>query len=140
MCLLWQNGQNVGRNYCNFYANRYNHCMITTIDDYIAQFSLPVQEILEKVRQTIAAVVPDAKETIAYWIPTFRLQRANLVHFAAFKTHIGFYPTPSGIHSFAKELSPYKTAKGSVQFPFHMPIPFELIARIVAYRLQEYTT
>jgi uncharacterized protein YdhG (YjbR/CyaY superfamily) len=91
------------------------------------------------VRKTVRQVAPDAKETISYQIPTFRLN-GNLVHFAAFKSHLGFYPTPSGIEAFQKELAPYKQAKGSVRFPFDQPIPYDLIAKIAAYRVQENQT
>ncbi|MCI0495078.1 DUF1801 domain-containing protein [candidate division KSB1 bacterium] len=92
--------------------------------------------ILEQIRTTIRKAAPDAEETINYQIPTFTLH-GNLVHFAAFKKHIGFYPTPSGIEKFKHELSVYEGAKGSVKFPLDKPIPFELISRIVAFRVQE---
>ena len=108
----------------------------TTIDEYIANFPLEVQEVLEKVRHIIRTEAPDAKETINYQIPTFQL-RGNLVHFAAFKKHVGFYPTPSGIAQFAAELSEYESAKGSVKFPLDKPIPYDLIARITRFRVQE---
>ncbi len=88
-----------------------------TIDDYIKTFPNDVQNILEKIRQTIKKAAPEAVEAISYQMPTFKLNGKNLVHFAAFKNHIGFYPTSSGIEAFKKELSPYKGAKGSVQFP-----------------------
>ncbi len=106
------------------------------IDTYIASFPAGVQEILEQIRNIIRAAAPEAQETINYQIPTFTLE-GNLVHFAAFKKHIGFYPTPSGIDKFKDELSAYKGAKGSVQFPLDQPIPYDLIARIVAFRVQE---
>lgn len=106
------------------------------IDEYIAGFPEEVQEILEKVRATIRKSAPDAEETINYGIPTFILQ-GNLVHFAAFKNHIGFYPTPAGIEKFRKELSSYVMAKGSVQFPLDKPIPFDSISKIVKYRVKE---
>jgi uncharacterized protein YdhG (YjbR/CyaY superfamily) len=106
------------------------------IDAYIAGFPKEVQEIMEIVRATIQAAAPDAKETINYQIPTFTLE-GNLVHFAAFKRHIGFYPTPSGIEKFKNELAVYEGAKGSVKFPLDQPIPYELISRIVAFRVQE---
>jgi uncharacterized protein YdhG (YjbR/CyaY superfamily) len=107
-----------------------------TIDEYIRSFPPDVQEILEKLRKLIHEVVPEAKEAMAYGIPTFTLNE-NLVHFAAFEHHIGFYPTPSGIASFKKELSLYKHAKGSVQFPLDQPIPYDLVRRIVEYRVKE---
>jgi uncharacterized protein YdhG (YjbR/CyaY superfamily) len=107
-----------------------------TIDEYIAAFPKDVQEILEKVRATIHKAAPNAEETINYGIPTFTLN-GNLVHFAAFKKHIGFYPTPSGIEKFKVELSGYEGAKGSVQFPLDKPIPYDLISRIVTYRVKD---
>ena len=107
-----------------------------TIDEYIAGFPPDVQAILEKVRQTIHQAAPAAQETINYAIPTFTLQ-GNLVHFAAFKKHIGFYPTPGGIERFKQELAAYEQAKGSVQFPLDQPIPYDLIGEIVRFRVQE---
>jgi uncharacterized protein YdhG (YjbR/CyaY superfamily) len=106
------------------------------IDEYIAGFPEDVQEILMKVRATIREAAPDAEETISYQIPTLTLQ-GNLVHFAGYKNHIGFYPTPSGIEKFKKELSSYKGAKGSVQFPLDKPIPYELIRDITRFRVKE---
>jgi uncharacterized protein YdhG (YjbR/CyaY superfamily) len=106
------------------------------IDEYIAGFPKHVQEILEKTRTTIRKAAPDAEEIISYQIPTFTL-KGNLVHFAAHKNHIGFYPTPSGIEKFKKELSVYEGAKGSVKFPLEKPIPFGLISRIVKFRVSE---
>lgn len=107
-----------------------------SIDEYIAGCPPGVQEVLNKIRSTIKKAAPGAAETINYQIPTFILN-GNLVHFAAFKNHIGFYPTPSGMTAFAKELSAYKGAKGSVQFPLDEPIPYDLIARIVRFRVEE---
>jgi uncharacterized protein YdhG (YjbR/CyaY superfamily) len=107
-----------------------------TIDDYIARFPDDVQTILQQVRQTIRKAAPDAAEAIKYQIPTFVLN-GNLVHFAAFAKHIGFYPTPSGITAFEKELSGYQSAKGSVQFPLNKPLPLGLIRKIVAFRVKE---
>jgi uncharacterized protein YdhG (YjbR/CyaY superfamily) len=106
------------------------------IDEHIAKFPKDVQEILEKIRATIHKAAPDAEETINYGIPTFTL-KGNLVHFAGFKNHIGFYPTPSGIEKFKEELSLYKGAKGSVQFPLDKPIPYTLIGKIVKFRVKE---
>jgi uncharacterized protein YdhG (YjbR/CyaY superfamily) len=106
------------------------------IDEYIASFPKDIQEILEKLRTTIRKAAPDAEEIINYQIPTFTL-KGNLVHFAAFKKHIGFYPTPKGIEVFKKELSAYEGAKGSVKFPLDKPIPFDLISKIVTYRVKE---
>ncbi|MCL5807719.1 MAG: DUF1801 domain-containing protein [Deltaproteobacteria bacterium] len=105
-----------------------------SVDEYIAAFPEPVQQILEKIRETIKELAPAAIEKIAYGIPTFWLNE-NLVHFAAFKSHIGFYPTPSGIEAFKDELSTFKTSKGAVQFPIDKPIPLSLIKKIVKYRV-----
>jgi uncharacterized protein YdhG (YjbR/CyaY superfamily) len=107
-----------------------------TIDEYIAGFPHDVQEILEKIRMTIRKAAPDAEEAIKYQMPTFTL-KGNLVHFAAFKKHIGFYPTPTGIEKFKNELSVYEGAKGSVEFPLDKPIPFDLIGEIVKFRVRE---
>jgi len=106
------------------------------IDEYIASFPDDVRKILEKIRMTIRKAAPAAKEKISYQIPTFTLQ-GNLIHFAAFKNHIGFYPTPTGIQKFKSELSAYEGAKGSVRFPLDEPIPFGLIGRIVKFRVKE---
>jgi len=108
-----------------------------TIDAYIEAFPEDIQRILEKMRQIIRRAAPEAEEAIAYQIPTFKLNGKNLVHFAAFKNHIGFYPTSSGIEAFAKELSSYKGAKGSVQFPIGKPIPYDLVKKIVIFRVKE---
>jgi uncharacterized protein YdhG (YjbR/CyaY superfamily) len=107
-----------------------------TIDHYIASFPKEVQNILTQVRNTIREAAPDAEEIISYGIPTFTL-KGNLVHFAAYKSHIGFYPTPSGIENFKNELSVYKGAKGSVQFPLDKPIPLDLINQITSFRVKE---
>ncbi len=107
-----------------------------TIDEYIAGFPQDVQEKLEQVRRTIREAAPDAQEKISYKMPTFTL-KGNLVYFAAFKNHIGFYPIPSGIEEFKEELSAYEQGKGSVQFPLDKPIPFDLISRIVKFRVKE---
>lgn len=106
------------------------------IDKYIARFPEDVQAILEKIRKTIRKSAPNAEEIMNYGIPTFTLE-GNLVHFAGFKNHVGFYPTPSGIEKFKKQLSKYEGAKGSVQFPLDQPIPYELISKIVAFRVKE---
>jgi uncharacterized protein YdhG (YjbR/CyaY superfamily) len=106
------------------------------IDEYISGFPEDIQEILEKVRATISKAAPAAEEKISYGIPTFTLN-GNLVHFAAFKNHVGFYPTSSGIEKFKKELSVFKGAKGSVQFPLNKPIPLNLITKIVKFRVSE---
>lgn len=105
------------------------------IDDYIAGFPGEVQDMLQQIRAAIQKVVPGAQEDIKYAIPTFVLNGKNLVHFAAFKHHIGFYPTPTGIESFKKELSKYKQGKGSVQFPLDQPMPLKLITEIVKFNV-----
>ncbi|MBK7935730.1 MAG: DUF1801 domain-containing protein [Lewinellaceae bacterium] len=107
-----------------------------TIDEYIAGFPKETQEMLQQIRSAVKAAAPDAKETISYAIPTFTLNGA-LVHFAAFKNHIGFYATPTGHEAFAKELAAYKTGKGSVQFPLDQPMPLDLITRIVQFRVKQ---
>lgn len=107
-----------------------------SIDEYILQFPPEVQEILKTLRNVIQESAPDATEKISYQMPTFVLH-GNLVHFAAFKNHIGFYPAPSGIEAFKEELSQYKGAKGSVQFPINNPLPYELISKIVKFRVTE---
>jgi uncharacterized protein YdhG (YjbR/CyaY superfamily) len=115
---------------------RTNQTAPKNIDEYIAGFPPNVQEILEKIRMTIRKAAPDAEETIKYQMPTFTL-KGNLVHFAAFKKHIGFYPVPTGIEKFKKELAAYEQGKGSVQFPLDQPIPYGLISRIVKFRVKE---
>ena len=108
-----------------------------SIDEYITAFPADIQKILQEIRAVIKAATPKAEEKIGYQMPTFTLNGGNLVHFAAFKNHIGFYPTPSGIEAFQKELSVYKGAKGSVQFPIDKPMPLKLISRIVKFRVAE---
>ena len=109
----------------------------SSIDEYIKQFPENIQTLLEKMRETIRTSAPDATETINYQIPTFKLYGKNLVHFAAFKNHIGFYPAPSGIEAFKKELSVYEGAKGSVKFPMDKPLPLDLVQKIVKFRVGE---
>lgn len=107
------------------------------IDEYISNFPKEVQEILQQVRLTVREAAPDAHETINYAIPTFKLLDKNLVHFAGFANHIGFYPTPSVITKFKKELSGYESAKGSIQFPLSKKMPLKLIGKIVQFRVKE---
>ena len=107
-----------------------------TIDEYIAGFPPEIQEILEKIRAIIREAAPGAVEAIKYEIPTFVLH-GNLAHFAAFKNHIGFYPTPTGIEAFKDKLAAYAGAKGTVRFPLDQPIPYDLIRRIVERRVSE---
>jgi uncharacterized protein YdhG (YjbR/CyaY superfamily) len=113
-----------------------NKAGFTTIDEYIATFPKETQKVLEDIRATIKAAAPDAQEKISYQMPTFFLN-GNLVHFAAFKNHIGFYPVPTGIAKFKKELSVYEQGKGSVQFPLGQPMPLDLITKIVRFRVKE---
>lgn len=107
-----------------------------SIDEYIATFPEEIQKILEELRATIKSAAPDAEEKISYQMPTFAL-KGNLVHFAAYKNHIGFYPAPRGIEEFKQELSIYEGAKGTVRFPIDKPLPLELISRIVKFRVAE---
>jgi uncharacterized protein YdhG (YjbR/CyaY superfamily) len=108
-----------------------------TIDEYISNYPDDVQEILQKIRSTIRKTAPEAEEKISYQLATFTLHGKNLIHFGAFKKHIGLYPTPSGISQFSAELAMYKGAKGSVQFPLDEPIPYGLIRRIAEFRVRE---
>lgn len=107
-----------------------------SIDDYIATFPANVQKKLEELRAAIRAAAPAAEEKISYQMPTFAL-KGNLVHFAAWKTHIGFYPAPSGIAAFQNELAKYANSKGAVQFPLEQPLPLKLISKIVKFRVAE---
>ena len=109
---------------------------IKTITEYIATFEPEIQSLLKQMRETISKAAPDAEEAISYAMPTYKLN-GNLAHFAAAKSHIGFYPAPSAIVQFAKELVGYKSAKGSIQFPYSKPLPLELISKIVHFRVQE---
>jgi uncharacterized protein YdhG (YjbR/CyaY superfamily) len=110
----------------------------STIDEYIAGYPPEVQEILQKVRKVIHAAAPEATEAIKYGIPTFIL-KGNLVHFGAFKEHLGFFPTPSGIVAFQEELAKYAQSKGTIRFPYSQPIPYDLITRVVKARVREVT-
>ena len=109
------------------------------IDQFVSTYPPEVQTILQKIRKLIQKSAPGAEEAMSYGIPTFKLNGKNLVHFSAFKEHIGFYPTPSGIEKFKKELSAYEGAKGSVKFPLNKPIPYALITKIVQFRVKEVT-
>jgi uncharacterized protein YdhG (YjbR/CyaY superfamily) len=108
----------------------------SSVDEYIATFPREIQEKLEEVRATIRAAAPDAQEKISYQMPTFALE-GNLVHFAALKGHIGFYPTSSGVAAFQKELAPYASTPGAVRFPIDQPLPTDLISKIVRLRVTE---
>lgn len=109
---------------------------INTIDEYILTFPQEIREILNELRQIIHETAPGATEKISYQMPTFYLN-GNLVHFAAYKKHIGFYPASSGIAAFQKDLTGYKSSKGAVQFPIDQPLPLDLIKRIVLFRAEE---
>ena len=111
--------------------------MDSVIDKYISQFPKEIQSILKQFQKAIREAAPDAVETISYRMPTFDINGKHLVHFAAFKKHIGFFPTPSAIVAFKNELLEYKTSKGTIQFPIDKPIPFNLIRKIVKFRLKE---
>jgi len=113
-----------------------NKNVFENVDEYIALFPEHVQEILSALRKVIREAVPEAQEKISYQMPTFALH-GNLVHFAAYKKHIGFYPGASGISAFKEQLAAYKGAKGSVQFPIEQPLPFELITQITKFRAIE---
>ena len=113
-----------------------NKPIAKTIDEYIADHPKDVQKLLVQVRNTVKASAPGAVEKISYGIPTFTLN-GNLVHFGAYKNHIGFYATPTGHEAFKKELSAYKQGKGSVQFPIDQPLPLDLISKIVQFRVIE---
>ena len=115
---------------------RTNQTAPKDIDEYIAGFPNDVQKILEKIRLTIRKAAPDAEETIKYQMPTFTLN-GNLIHFAAFKKHIGLYPVPRGSETFKDELSKYEGAKSTVRFPLDKPIPFALISKIVKFRVKK---
>ena len=107
-----------------------------SIDEYISLYPENVQTILKRMRQTIRDSAPEAVEIISYRIPTFELN-GHLVHFAAFKNHIGFYPTSSGVEAFKTQLERYKTSRGTIQFPIDEPIPYGLVGKIVKYRVKE---
>lgn len=109
---------------------------VRTIEEYIESFPIHTQKLLQEIRGTIKKAAPEAEETINYAMPTFKLN-GNLVHFAGYKNHIGFYPAPSAITAFKEALSGYKNAKGSVQFPIDQPLPLELITKMVAFRVKE---
>jgi uncharacterized protein YdhG (YjbR/CyaY superfamily) len=108
-----------------------------TIDEYIASFPPDIQEKLQRIRTVIRKVAPDAEEAIRYGIPTFQLDGHNLVHFAAFKDHLSFFPTSSGVAKFKVELSSYKLSKGTIQIPLDVPVPYDLVERITRFRAGE---
>lgn len=106
------------------------------IDEYIATFPSDVQKILQRIRKTIRKAAPEAAEAISYAIPTFKLN-GNLIHFAAYRNHIGLYPAPRGVAEFKEELAEYEGGKGTLRFPLDQPVPYDLITRIVKYRIEE---
>ncbi len=106
-----------------------------TIDEYLATLPKSTQEILQELRAFIHTLAPEATEAMSYGIPTFKLN-GNLVHFAGYEHHIGFYPGSKAIQVFKKEMKDYKLSKGTIQFPIDAPLPFELIKKIVAYRVE----
>ncbi len=108
-----------------------------TIDEHISSLPKETSDMVQSIRTLVHKVAPDAKECIKYGIPTFTLNNKNLLHFAGYKEHIGFYPAPAGIEAFAKELAPYKKGKGTIQFQLDKPLPLELIKKIVAFRVKE---
>lgn len=110
---------------------------LTTIDEYIASFPPDIQEKLQGIRAAVRSAAPDAEEAIRYGIPTFRQNGSNLVHFAAFKDHISFFPTSSGVTKFRKELSSYRLSKGTIQVPLSEPVPYDLVERITRFRAWE---
>jgi len=116
-----------------------NRSAADSIDEYIAGFPPETQKVLEELRALIKASAPGAIEKISYAMPTFDLNGHHLVHFAGYAKHIGFYPVPSGIEAFKEELKPYKSGKGSAQFPLGKPIPMDLIRRIIEFRVEENT-
>ena len=108
-----------------------------SIDDYIAGFPGKTQIMLEQVRSIIKKEAPGAEETISYAIPAFNLNKHNLVYFAGYKNHISLYPVPKGSATFEKEISKYKSGKGTMQFSLDKPLPIGVITKIVKYRLKE---
>lgn len=108
-----------------------------TIDEYIATFPAGVQAILEKIRRTVREIVPEATESISYQMPTFKLRGRGLLSFGAWKSHIGMYPVPSGAEAFNRELAPYVKGKGTIQFQLSDPIPYDLVKKIVALRVED---
>lgn len=108
----------------------------SNIDEYIRRFPENIRVILQKLREVILEAAPGAEETIRYGIPTFKL-KGNLVHFGGYKSHVGFYPAPSAIEAFRKDLLPYKTSKGAIKFPLDRPTPYDLVKRMVEFRVKE---
>jgi uncharacterized protein YdhG (YjbR/CyaY superfamily) len=113
------------------------HMAAKNIDEYISTFPRDIQAILQNIRKTIREVAPGAEEVIGYGVPAFKLKGEYLAYFAAFKKHVGFYPLPSAIKRFEKELSDYETSEGTIKFPLDKPIPYSLIEKIVEFRVKE---
>jgi uncharacterized protein YdhG (YjbR/CyaY superfamily) len=109
---------------------------MNTVDEYIMGFDPAIQKTLRELRDLIKSEAPEATEKISYGMPTFYL-KGNLVHFAAFKNHYGFFPTPSGILAFEEELVPYRSGKGTLRFPFNRPVPWDILKKIIRYRVEE---
>ncbi|MDR2562646.1 MAG: DUF1801 domain-containing protein [Prevotellaceae bacterium] len=109
---------------------------VRTVDEYIARFEPEIQIVLNELRNIVKSEAPEASEKISYGMPTFYLN-GNLVHFAAFKHHYGFFPAPSAIDEFEEELAPYRSGKGSLHFPMNKPIPQDIIKKIVRFRVNE---
>lgn len=119
-----------------YMKNKVTAITLSTIDEYIASFPKEIQELLFQMRKTIQKAAPESTESIKYGMPTFEL-KGNLVHFSANKSHIGFYPAPSGLQAYEKEISNYKNSKGAVQFPYDKPLPLELVSKITPFRVTE---
>lgn len=128
---MWQCPK-CSRNFVNTGQNHFCR-KLETIDDYISEQSEQVQPILQKIREVINAAAPEASEKISWSMPTF-WQNGNLIHFAAFKNHIGIYPGGEAVKAFADSLTEYKTAKGTIQLPLNKPIPYDLIAEITSWK------
>jgi uncharacterized protein YdhG (YjbR/CyaY superfamily) len=125
-----------GSSFAHLIKMKANQTAPENIDEYIAGFPKDIQKLLQKVRATIKKAAQNAEETIKYQIPTFTL-KGNLVHFAAFKNHIGVYPAPMGIEEFKDELSGYESGKGTIRFPLDEPLPFDLLSKIVKFRVEK---
>lgn len=108
-----------------------------TVDEYITSFPSEVRTLLDQIRMTFKTAIPGAEETISYSIPTYRLNNTYIIYFAGYKTHIGIYPIPNGDELFQEEIARFKKGKGTLQFPLNKPIPFDLIAKVVAFAMME---
>lgn len=108
-----------------------------TVDDYISAQPEKTREVLNKLRKTIKGLAPEAKESMSYGMPGYKLKKKPLIYFAGWKDHVGIYPTPGGMDAFETELKPYRTGKGTAQFPLDQPFPYELIKKILKFRIEE---